>query len=350
MASLWFVSLHLESHYFLNQSKYEGFMSAVLETYTKEEIQKQFTQLWQQYKKDKTQVLTKSAEAEKQQEQALVKSASQTTVPGIVNGMAELQLKFSTVLGDLSGQLRQETQRLQNLQQAIKVESQTLSELKELKIAAEAFEILKHEHAQTLTDLQNSNKQAQSALEQEQAQTQALWTKQAQTALEEQETFNQANAKAKAQREEEYRYNQARKLQLAADAFAHSKAALEYKLKEQALTKEKDWENRRQTQTKQAPQLEKAREKVNGLEEKVKQESQKAREKAIEKVLKDAKVDAELLEKEQAANIEVYELKISTLDSTIQDNSKQISELMEQLNAALERVQTLAAKAVSGNK
>jgi hypothetical protein len=121
-------------------------------------------------------------------------------------------------------------------------------------------------------------------------------------------------------------------------------------LKEQAFAKEKDWENRRQSQAKQAPQLEKAREKLNGLEEKIKQESQKSREKAIEKVLKEAKVEAELLEKEQAANIEVYELKITTLDQTIQENNKQISELMLQLNAALERVQGLAAKAVSGNK
>lgn len=325
-------------------------MSAVLETYTKEAIQKQFAALWQQYKKDKTPLLTKSAEAEKQQEQALVKAASQTTVPSIVNGMAELQLKFSTVLGDLSGQLRQETQRLQDLKQAIKVESHTLSELQELKIAAEAFEILKYEHAQAITELQNSHKQAQTTLEQEQTQTQIQWAKQTQAALDEQEAFNQASAKAKSQRAEDYRYNQVRKSQLAADAFANSQAALEYKLKEQALAKEKDWENRRQSQAKQAPQLEKAREKLNGLEEKIKQESQKSREKAIEKVLKEAKVEAELLEKEQAANIEVYELKITTLDQTIQENNKQISELMLQLNAALERVQGLAAKAVSGNK
>ena len=325
-------------------------MSVLIETYTKEEIQKQFAPLWQQYKKDKTLILTKSAEAEKQQEQALVESASQTTVPGIVTGMAELQLRFSTVLGDLSGQLRQETQRLQNLKQAIKVESHTLSELQELKVAAEAFEILKHEHAQALTELKTSHQQAQNSLEQEQTQTQMQWGKQAQTALEEQEAFNQASAKAKTQREEEYRYSQTRKLQLAADAFANSQAALEYKLKEQALAKEKDWENRRQLQAKQAPQLEKAREKVNGLEEKIKQESQKAREKAIEKVLKDAKLDAALWEKEQAANIEVYELKIATLESSIQENNTQIGELMAQLNAALERIQSLAANAVSGNK
>ena len=89
---------------------------------------------------------------------------------------------------------------------------------------------------------------------------------------------------------------------------------------------------------------------VNGLEEKIKQESQKAREKAIEKVLKDAKLDAALWEKEQAANIEVYELKITTLESSIQENNTQIGELMAQLNAALERVQSLAANAVSGNK
>ena len=56
------------------------------------------------------------------------------------------------------------------------------------------------------------------------------------------------------------------------------------------------------------------------------------------------------MEKEQAANIEVYELKITTLESSIQENNTQIGELMAQLNAALERVQSLAANAVSGNK
>ena len=82
----------------------------------------------------------------------------------------------------------------------------------------------------------------------------------------------------------------------------------------------------------------------------MKQERKKARQKAIEKVLKDPNLDPASWEKEQAAFIEKKKKKIATLESSIQENNTQIGELMAQLNAALERVQSLAANAVSGNK
>jgi hypothetical protein len=54
-----------------------------------------------------------------------------------------------------------------------------------------------------------------------------------------------------------------------------------------------------------------------------------------------------LLEKDNAASMEVYELQSVAGEKTIVENQTQIMELTQQLNATLERVQVLAANAVS---
>lgn len=322
-------------------------MSTVLEVYPKDEILKSFNSLLLQYKKDRTQFITKAAEAEKKQEQEIVKSASQTTIPNIVNGIAELQLGFNSTLNDLAQKLGHETKRLQELQQAIKVEEDTLEQLRRIKISAEAFDILKHDHQNLLTGLIENHEKAHQALIKEQEETKALWHKQAQANLDEQALFQANLVKVRTLKEDEYKYDKERKLKLALDKFDGSKAELEYRLKEQGVEKEKDWDKRRKVLEKQAPQLEKSREKLTGFEEKLKDEANKAREKAIQKIHREAKVETELWEKDNAASIEVYELQITALEKTIVENQAQIAELTQQLNAALERAQALAANAVS---
>lgn len=322
-------------------------MSMIVEVYAKDEILKNFNSLLLQYKKDRTQFITKAAEAEKKQNEAIVKAASQTTIPNIVNGIAELQLGFNSTLNELAQKLGQETKRLQALQQAIKVEEDTLEQLRRIKISAEAFDILKHDHQNVLATLTENHEKSLENLVKEQEATKTQWHKQAQVVLDEQSTYQASLIKVRTLKIDEYKYDQVRKLKLALDKFDTSKSTLEYQLKEQSADKDKDWNKRRKVLEKQAPQLEKSREKLTGFDDKLKDEANKAREKAIQKVHREAKVETELLEKDNAASIEVYELQIVALEKTIVENQTQIMELTQQLNATLERVQVLAANAVS---
>jgi len=65
-------------------------------------------------------------------------------------------------------------------------------------------------------------------------------------------------------------------------------------------------------------------------------------------VSEDAKVQAELFEKEIATNKEVYDLQITSLKETIEHQNKQIEQLSAQLQMASKQAQDLAVKAVEG--
>jgi hypothetical protein len=75
---------------------------------------------------------------------------------------------------------------------------------------------------------------------------------------------------------------------------------------------------------------------------------QQAREEAIRAAQHTAKVRADLLEKEEAANIKVHEAEMQTLHDTISQQKTQIGALAADLKAALKQVQELSTKVIGG--
>ncbi len=315
---------------------------------SKTEILKAFQSLRQQYEQDKTQMMTKSEVAEKQKQKALVKQASKTTVTAIVNDVAGLQLNFNEVLETLSKKLENETTKLQDLRQAIQVEQQTLEQLKQVKVSAETLDILVYEHQQTLAQLSQDHQSALQNLSKQQQQIEAQWQQQAQDFEQENIEYEANKTKARQQAEEEYSYDYQRKVKLAEDKYKEDKRLLERQLNQSNAEKQKDWQQREQQLAEQADELVALQQKVAQAPEKLKQEANKAREKAIQKIHNDAKVELELLSKDNQASIEVYELKVRSLEADIQEQAQQIDDLSKQLNHALQQVQALAANAVSG--
>ena len=97
-----------------------------------------------------------------------------------------------------------------------------------------------------------------------------------------------------------------------------------------------------------AAEIDGLRAKAEAAPKLLEEESKKARERAIARVTAEAKHEAELLEKESAANIEVFELKIKALDERITRQVAQLADLQKQLGTALEQGQNLAHKAIEG--
>lgn len=71
----------------------------------------------------------------------------------------------------------------------------------------------------------------------------------------------------------------------------------------------------------------------------------KAREEAIKEVHQDAKVKADLLEKEWESTKQGYEFKVQSLQETLQKQTEQIEHLSTQLQDALKQSQSLAMRA-----
>jgi hypothetical protein len=87
---------------------------------------------------------------------------------------------------------------------------------------------------------------------------------------------------------------------------------------------------------------------VASYPKKLEEAVEKAKAEAMNEVDEEAKVQAELFEKDREANKHVSELHIASLKEIIDQQAHQIGHLSTQLQAALQQVQDLAAKAVTG--
>ena len=314
---------------------------------TKEEILESFSVLVESYKQDKKEVLTKSEEAHNKEKQALVKESAKTSVSDIVTGIASLQLNFNEVIDSLSKKLENETLRLGNLSQSIHVEEDKLQEIKEITIIAEASNILLHEHNEAVRVLMESEKDKKETLQKEQEETKKTWEEES-LALEEILAFKAiSKGKERAKEDELYAYDKERKEMMAEDKYNEDKALLERKIREETAQKEKDWAKREKHLLDDSKALETYRKQVEEAPEKLKIETSKAREKAISKVSAEAKIEAELMQKGNKANIEVFELEIVSLEETVDAQKEEILALSEQLKSTLQQVQDLASNAVS---
>lgn len=314
---------------------------------SKEEILESFSVLLARYEQDKKEVLTKSEEAQNRDKKALVKESAKTTVSDIVTGMASLQLNFNEVLDSLSKKLENETLRLANLSQSIHVEEDKVQEIKEITIVAEASNILLHEHNEAIKQLLDTHKEKKEKLQKEKEES-LKNGEEMRLFLDEKLALNEADkSKERESANEAYAYAKERKEMMALDVYTEEKALLVRKIKEEMLEKEKDWAKREKVLSEDAKALERYAKEIEEAPAKLKIETQKAREKAISKVHAEAKIEAELMQKGNKANIEVFELEIVSLEDTIASQKEELLDLSEQLKKTLQQVQDLASNAVS---
>lgn len=314
---------------------------------SKEEILENFNVLLERYEQNKKEVLTKSEEAQNKQNKALVKESAKTTVSEIVTGMASLQLNFNEVLDSLSKKLENETLRLGNLSQSIHIEEDKVQEIKEITMVAEASNILLHEHNEAIKYLLDMHKEKKEKLQKEKEESLKNWEEERLSLEETLELKEAQKEKNRASSKEAYLYAKERKEMVAKDVYNENKALLLRKIKEETLDKEKDWTQREKVLAEDAKALERYKKEIEEAPEKRKVESQKAREKAISKVHAEAKIEAELMQKGNKANIEVFELEILSLEESVSTQKEEILDLTEQLKKTLQQVQDLASNAVS---
>ncbi len=120
---------------------------------------------------------SKQERARREEDRAVVEAASDRTLEGIVKGLAEVQLGFDGSVRALMDTLSREVATLRDTRWAIEVEARRAEALRHVKIAADALDLLKQEHAQAAEALDEEHRTRREALEQEIAEQQAAWAK-----------------------------------------------------------------------------------------------------------------------------------------------------------------------------
>ncbi len=312
---------------------------------SKAKILQNFQQILAENKKIESKVETKEQEAEKAKNKQLLEVASTYTVDSIVKGLADLQLDFGSVINGLSERLSAEASKLDELKRGIEIETAQLQQLQRIRVVADALYILTQEHQEKITALEQSAASQREVIEKDTIQKRKIWEK-------EQQEFDiivqERTALIIKEREQEtadYRYELERTRTVATDEYEETKRKLERELQQSTREKEKNWVEREQVLSDNQAEFEKNQTKAAGFEEELKQAYIKAKEEAIQEVSREAKVKADLVDKEWEGTKHGYELKVQSLQQNIGRQAEQIAEISAQLQATMKQSQDLAMKA-----
>lgn len=312
---------------------------------SKAKILQNFQQILAENKKIESKVETKEQEAEKAKNKQLLEVASTYTVDSIVKGLADLQLDFGSIINGLSERLSTESSKLDELKRGIEIESAQLQQLQRIRVVADALYILTQEHQEKITALEQSAAIQREVIEKDTIQKRKIWEK-------EQQEFDiivqERTALIIKEREQEtadYRYELERTRTVATDEYEETKRKLERELQQSTREKEKNWVEREKVLSDNQAEFAENQTKAAGFEEELKQANTKAKEEAIQEVSREAKVKADLVDKEWEGTKQGYELKVQSLQQTIGRQTEQIAEISAQLQATMKQAQDLAMKA-----
>ena len=312
---------------------------------SKAQILQNFQQILADKKKIESKVETKEQSAEKAKNKQLLEVASTYTIDSIIKGLADLQLDFGSITSGLSEKLKQESSKLDELKRAIEIEAQQLQELQQIRVVADAFHILTQEHQEKLTVLEQNATNQREIIEKDTTQKRKIWGKEQQefdAAVQEKTAFTIKQRQGEAA---DYQYDLQRERKIETDAYEETKRTSEREMQEFTREKDKNWVEREKLLSDNQAEFEKNQTKVAGFEEELKQAYTKAKEEAIQEVSREAKVKADLVDKEWEGSKQGYELKVQSLQQTIERQTEQIAEISAQLQATMKQAQDLAMKA-----
>ncbi|HAZ47101.1 MAG TPA: hypothetical protein DCZ55_22240 [Cyanobacteria bacterium UBA11371] len=304
-----------------------------------------FEQILAERRKVASRVATKEEEAEKEKNRTVLATVSQYTADNIVRGLADLQLEFGNIVTGLSTRLTTETTKLDDLKRAIATENQHLQELQQTRVVADALYLLTQEHQENLRFLEQRSTSDREILDKEIAESRKIWQR-------EQEEFdlttnesNELQQSDRTKQEEDYGYNTERSRKIARDEYEETKRQIERDIQETTQTKQKNWTEREQTLAANQTLLEEYQRKAAAFPNELGEAIKKAREEGIRDANQEAKIKADLVEKEWESTKQGYELQIQSLDTKIQKQTEQIAEITTQLQTALRQAQELAMRA-----
>lgn len=311
----------------------------------KDQLKQAFQQIVADKKKSEFKIATRQEIAENEKNQQVLEVASTYTVDSIIKGLADLQLEFGGIVRQLSEKLANENSKLDELKLAIEIETQHLQELQDIRIAADTVHILNQEHQEQLNILEQNNSSQKQLLEKAIIEQRKSW----QQEQSEYESIllqqNELLLRERQRETEDYQYRLELTRKINTDAYDSRKRNLEREVQEITQIREKQWTERETLLTEQQPLFKENLKKIESFNVELEEAIKKAREEAIRDVHQDAKVKADLFEKEWQSTKQNYELKVQDLEGSTIKQIEQIHGLENQLQAAMKQSQDLAMRA-----
>ncbi len=315
------------------------------------QIMGKFEPLRRRFKNWKAPVLTSAEQASEQKRQETVASVTSTyTVEAFLAEGSKKRLDLNDQVAAIVQRLQGETGTLENTQLAVNVLQSQLEEVRNVRLAADALELIKQDHEQRMASRAEEARITLESDEKEYATRRQLWANDDESLAEARSAQKRRIYEQRARTEANYSYLRNRRRKQAEDERAEMLAQTERSLKDNDEHVKARFAEAELKITALEDAAEKDREVIAQLTEKLQTEPNSARESAIKRVSSDAKSEAEALTREHEVALATKDHEIETRNKHLVRQSEDTKRLEERIERATEHNQKLALEAMSSKK
>ncbi|MDJ0555331.1 MAG: hypothetical protein QNJ68_12985 [Microcoleaceae cyanobacterium MO_207.B10] len=280
----------------------------------------------------------------------LKRTNNQPTMQYTIENLLMLQTNFGGAVSELSEKLTYEASKLGEVRQKVTEETQQLKDLHSLENVDEnTLDNLIQQYEASAKEFDSEFSQRQETLQQEIQSNNQTWEKEQQ---QHQETINERNEqddKIYQRDEDTYQYNQQLQRNLDIEEYEQNQKILYQELVEFQEQQEKLWAEKEQSISEREKELAEVKAKVEDFQQQLEINIKNGKENGRNIGNYQGRVKADLLAKEVEGQKQFYDLRIQSLQQTIQNQEVRIENLAKQLDYTLKQVQDLAVKAIEGS-
>ncbi|MCD8487562.1 MAG: hypothetical protein LRZ84_12720 [Desertifilum sp.] len=276
-------------------------------------------------------------------------SPSQPRIEQTIENLVKLQQGLGSAVSELSEKLTTEATQLEEIQVQVSEELTQLSSLHSLEFAEGTLEELILTYETQSKAFTEEFFQQRETLEQEFQDLRKAWQKEKEEHSRTVKERNNEQAKARQRDLETYQYDLEFRRTQDIDRYEYTKKILEKELEELRQNQEKQWTERETALAERERQFQEFRKKVEEFPKELEANIKRGKDSGRNIAHYQVKIKADLVDKEIEGQKNFYELRLQSLQQTIQSQESRIQSLSKQLDSALKQVQDLAVKAIEGS-
>lgn len=304
---------------------------------SKAEIETEFKQIQESFDREKEEQTPKSLEVQRLYESEIKQAVEGVTAESVVQRVGMLELEISRALRELSGKLLGETKLLQSIKESVGFEKKELERLHQMDVAKASLDQLLEEHTQKKAEVEKDLETLRTQWNAEQIERQ-----------QEQKQYEETLKKQRDREREEYEYQKKLERKKEQDQYEQARLEQERKNNEIQETFEKDIATREGALKEREEELVKLRKEVAEFPVRLAKDIEKAVSEKTKELEINHRQQVVLSQKGAEAEQRVAELRIRSLEETVQRQFAEIKSLGERLEEAKRQVQDIAVKAIEG--
>ncbi len=322
---------------------------------TKQELLDAYNEVLEELEETNKAELKPEKKIEEKKKQEVVLAVSDVTMEGVAHNIKNLKTDIDRNLSQLLERLESEVKKLADIQAAISIRDAELKEIYEIDRSASSLAALIEANNRKNRVFEEELEQKRTNLLGEIEETRRKWDQEKALHAAEAKEQKEQEARQRQREKEEYLYSIQRERQIEKNRLEDEKAqllsekqALETEIKAMREAAEKELEERRKAIAEKETEFQELRKRSEAFPKELESAVARASKETSDKLKLESDYQASILKQQFAGEKNVLLTRIEALEKSVKDQTEQISKLSRLQEAAYQKVQDVAVKAIEG--